>query len=58
MLAALIGLLGDFDRAEEAMQEAFAIAAHRWAAGIPFRVPAEHLLAERLAPVLAVVYLR
>ena len=30
MLAALIGLLGDFDRAEEAAQEAFAIAAARW----------------------------
>ena len=27
------------------------------AAGIPFRVPAEHLLADRLAAVLAVVYL-
>jgi RNA polymerase sigma-70 factor, ECF subfamily len=31
VLAALIGFLGDFDRAEEATQEAFAIAAHRWA---------------------------
>ena len=30
MLAALIGLLGDFDRAEEAAQEAFTIAAARW----------------------------
>jgi RNA polymerase sigma-70 factor (ECF subfamily) len=30
VLAALIGLLGDFDRAEEAAQEAFAIAAARW----------------------------
>ncbi len=30
MLAALIGLLGDFDLAEEAAQEAFAIAAERW----------------------------
>jgi RNA polymerase sigma-70 factor (ECF subfamily) len=30
VLAALIGLLGDFDRAEEAAQEAFAIAAERW----------------------------
>lgn len=27
------------------------------AAGIPFRVPAAHLLAERVAAVLAVVYL-
>jgi RNA polymerase sigma-70 factor, ECF subfamily len=31
VLAALIGFLGDFDRAEEATQEAFAIAAQRWA---------------------------
>ncbi len=30
MLAVLIGLLGDFDLAEEAAQEAFAIAAERW----------------------------
>jgi RNA polymerase sigma-70 factor (ECF subfamily) len=30
VLAALIGLLGDFDLAEEAAQEAFAIAAARW----------------------------
>ena len=30
MLAALIGLLRDFDLAEEAAQEAFAIAAERW----------------------------
>jgi RNA polymerase sigma-70 factor (ECF subfamily) len=30
VLAALIGLLGDFDLAEEAAQEAFAIAARRW----------------------------
>jgi len=30
VLASLIGLLGDFDRAEEATQEAFAIAAERW----------------------------
>jgi len=30
VLAALIGLLGDFDRAEEAVQEAFTIAAERW----------------------------
>ncbi|MDQ6748786.1 MAG: sigma-70 family RNA polymerase sigma factor [Candidatus Dormibacteraeota bacterium] len=30
VLAALIGFLGDFDRAEEAAQEAFAIAAARW----------------------------
>ena len=31
VLASLIGLLGDFDLAEEAAQEAFAIAAGRWA---------------------------
>jgi len=30
VLAALIGFLGDFDLAEEAAQEAFAIAAERW----------------------------
>ena len=30
MLASLIGFLGDFDRAEEAVQEAFAVAAERW----------------------------
>ncbi len=36
VLATLIGLLGDFERAEEAAQEGFAIAAARWPAdGIP-----------------------
>ena len=30
VLATLIGFLGDFDLAEEAAQEAFAIAARRW----------------------------
>ena len=30
VLATLIGLLGDFDLAEEAAQEAFALAADRW----------------------------
>jgi RNA polymerase sigma-70 factor, ECF subfamily len=36
VLATLIGLLGDFDLAEEAAQEAFAIAAERWPRdGIP-----------------------
>jgi RNA polymerase sigma-70 factor, ECF subfamily len=30
VLATLIGFLGDFDRAEEAAQEAFALAADRW----------------------------
>jgi RNA polymerase sigma-70 factor (ECF subfamily) len=32
ILASLIRLVGDFDRAEEAMQEAFAVAAARWPA--------------------------
>ncbi len=36
MLACLVGFLGDFDLAEEAAQEAFAIAAERWARdGVP-----------------------
>ncbi len=36
VLASLVGFLGDFDKAEEATQEAFAIAAERWpAAGVP-----------------------
>ncbi|MEO3806861.1 sigma-70 family RNA polymerase sigma factor [Nonomuraea sp. B1E8] len=36
VLASLVGFLGDFDRAEEAAQEAFAIAAQRWlASGAP-----------------------
>jgi RNA polymerase sigma-70 factor, ECF subfamily len=36
VLASLIGFLGDFDLAEEAAQEAFAIAADRWPRdGIP-----------------------
>jgi len=30
VVASLIGFLGDFDRAEEAAQEAFAVAAERW----------------------------
>ncbi len=30
MLASLVGFLGDFDKAEDAVQEAFAIAAERW----------------------------
>jgi RNA polymerase sigma-70 factor, ECF subfamily len=30
VLATLVGFLGDFDRAEEAVQEAFAVAAERW----------------------------
>ncbi|AWS48808.1 RNA polymerase subunit sigma-24 [Streptosporangium sp. 'caverna'] len=36
MLASLVGFLRDFDKAEEAAQEAFAIAAQRWpASGMP-----------------------
>jgi RNA polymerase sigma-70 factor (ECF subfamily) len=36
VLATLIGLLGDFDLAEEAAQDAFAVAAERWARdGVP-----------------------
>ena len=30
VLATLIGFLGDFDLAEEAVQDAFAVAAERW----------------------------
>ncbi|MEO3869459.1 sigma-70 family RNA polymerase sigma factor [Nonomuraea sp. B12E4] len=36
VLASLVGFLGDFDQAEEAAQEAFAIAARRWPeSGVP-----------------------
>ncbi|MFC1413581.1 RNA polymerase sigma factor [Streptacidiphilus sp. N1-12] len=36
MLASLVGFLGDFDKAEDAAQEAFAIAAKRWPeSGVP-----------------------
>lgn len=36
ILATLIRLLGDFDAAEEAMQDAFAVAVERWARdGVP-----------------------
>ena len=36
VLASLIGFLGDFDKAEEAVQDAFATAAERWpVAGVP-----------------------
>ena len=44
MLAALIGFLGDFDLAEEAAQEAFAIAAERWPREGPPDNPAGWLL--------------
>jgi len=41
VLAALIGFLGDFDFAEEAAQEAFAVAAERWPQdGVPPNPPA------------------
>jgi RNA polymerase sigma-70 factor, ECF subfamily len=33
VLASLVGFLGDFDLAEEATQEAFAVAAERWSSG-------------------------
>ena len=40
VLAGLIGFLGDFDLAEEAAQEAFAIAADRWSReGLPANPP-------------------
>ena len=42
LLSALIHLLGDFDVAEEALQDAFAIAVTEWADGIP-RNPAAWL---------------
>jgi Sigma-70 region 2 len=36
VLASLVGFLGDFDKAEEAAQEAYAIAAERWpVSGVP-----------------------
>ncbi len=36
VLASLVGFLGDFDKAEDAAQEAFAIAAQRWpVSGVP-----------------------
>jgi RNA polymerase sigma-70 factor (ECF subfamily) len=35
LLSALIHLLGDFDVAEEALQEAFAVAVTEWADGAP-----------------------
>jgi RNA polymerase sigma-70 factor, ECF subfamily len=36
VLASLVGFLGDFDRAEDAAAEAFAVAAERWpASGVP-----------------------
>jgi RNA polymerase sigma-70 factor (ECF subfamily) len=36
VLASLVGFLGDFDKAEEAAQEAFSVAAQRWpVSGVP-----------------------
>ena len=50
VLAALIGFLGDFDLAEEAAQEAFAIAAERWPRdGIPAN-PGAWLVDDRPQP--------
>jgi RNA polymerase sigma-70 factor (ECF subfamily) len=40
VLATLIGVLGDFDLAEDAAQEAFAIAADRWPRDASPRTPA------------------
>jgi RNA polymerase sigma-70 factor, ECF subfamily len=45
VLAALIGFLGDFDLAEEATQQAFAIAAERWPRDGPPANPANWLVA-------------
>ena len=45
MLASLVGLLGDFDKAEEAAQEAFAIAAERWPREGPPENPVAWLVA-------------
>src|SRR5579871_2519420 len=94
ILATLIRVPGDFEFAEDALQEAFIAAVEHWQiagipdnaaawlttaarnkalsrlrrestqsklrdqqAHIPYRVPPDHLLPERLASVLAVVYL-
>jgi hypothetical protein len=40
VLASLVGFLGDFDKAEDAVQEAFAIAAERWPSRSPATWPA------------------
>ena len=45
MLATLVGLLGDFDLAEEAAQEAFAVAAERWPRDGQPRNPSAWLIA-------------
>jgi RNA polymerase sigma-70 factor (ECF subfamily) len=45
VLAALVGFLGDVDLAEDAVQEAFAVAAARWPADGPPRNPGGWLLA-------------
>lgn len=45
MLATLVGLLGDFDLAEEAAQEAFALAAERWPRDGEPRNPSAWLIA-------------
>src|SRR5947207_2538386 len=60
-LATLIRALGDFDLAEEAVQDAFIRAMDRWpsdcVAAIPYEIPPPAVLPERLAGVLAVLYL-
>ena len=48
ILAALIKSLGDFDLAEEALQDAFAVAVREWEAGTP-RNPRAWLLWRREA---------
>jgi RNA polymerase sigma-70 factor, ECF subfamily len=45
VLASLIGFLGDFDLAEEAVQEAFAVASERWARDGSPRNPTAWLIA-------------
>jgi hypothetical protein len=51
VLAALVGFLGDFDLAEEAAQEAFVVAAERWARDGPgYGGPCQGYAASGLAP--------
>jgi predicted RNA polymerase sigma factor len=47
VLAAMIGFLGDFDLAEEAAQQAFAIAAERWRALVLVHDESERTFIER-----------
>jgi predicted RNA polymerase sigma factor len=72
IVAALIAMTGDVDLAEDAAQEAFAVALEEWTArgvpdhprawlirdaGIPYQVPAAAEMPERLDAVLTVIYL-